>query len=149
MSLDLITIYSIVKYFLLMYVGTVTTIVILMWILSYMGNPYAVEFSSLVGLLLYLCIELMLGLFSLEWTLPILVTVAPLVVRETLHPTSKHVTKYELLESNEDEKQSGMLCFWNGQEYSAMAAISITSIPIETLPLVSMNLSFSGSSVPS
>jgi len=96
-----------------------------------MDNPYAVEFSSLVGLLLYLCIELMLGLFSLEWTLPILVTVAPLVVRETLHPTSKHVTKYELLESNEDEKQSGMLCFWNGQEYSAMAAISITSIPIE------------------
>ncbi len=101
-------------------------------ILTTSGNRFATEISSLVGLLTFVIVELIFGMFAVEWTLVMLVLVTALAFSETLQSLRGFdSSRMELLKvEDEDGIINDVLCFSTGGEYIALAATSIKSVPL-------------------
>jgi len=119
---------------LILFGVSILTMTLAHLVLSTNGNQFATEISSILGLVVFVGIEVVLGIFTLHWTLLMLFLVTPLMLFEALRSGDGREGDWpKALEI--DDGRGGVvddvLCFSIGRKYAALAAIAITGIPIE------------------
>ena len=130
--LDPLALISVIVPFLILFGLSLLTMTLVHLGLSVSGNRFPTEISTVVGLLLFFGAELVLGTFETSWTLLMLLLVTPLIVYESARPQNGETESPVLLDTfNECED---VLCFSVGSKFAALAALKITSLPVENKP---------------
>ena len=105
---------------------SIVTITLVHLVLSVKGSRFAMEASSLSGVGVFIVIETLLGIFSFEWTLVMLLIVTPFMIIEVFRPTTGlENTQTRVLGVEEEDA----LCFSSGNGYTALAAVLVEGIP--------------------
>jgi len=93
--------------------------------LSVSGNRFGTEISAVLGLVVFIVGEFVLGVNEPAWILVMLVFVTPMVVYEAMKPATSDSGPPVLL----DTESRDILCFSLGRVFLSMTAIKITGIP--------------------
>ena len=98
--------------------------------LTISGNRFQTEISTVLGLAVFIGVQLALGMSDVAWLLFMLFLVTPLMVYEAIRsPNGNEKTPVLLDTFNECED---VLCFSVGSRFVALGALKITSLPIES-----------------
>jgi len=102
-------------------------------VLSSTGNQYRVEISGILGLILFVIGELVMGIFQVSLTLLMLILVTPFMMMEAFRPSSGNRLESPILLDIEEHLGSisnNVLCFGQNDSYVGFAAVRITGIPV-------------------
>jgi hypothetical protein len=130
--LDPLALITVIVPFLVLFGLSLLTMTLVHLGLSESGNRFPTEISTVVGLLLFIGTELVLGTFEISWTLLMLLLVTPLIVYESAKPQNGETESPVLLDTF---KECGdVLCFSVDSKFAALAALKITNLPVENKP---------------
>jgi len=97
--------------------------------LSISGNQFRTEISAVLGLVVFIGTQFLLGIYETSWTLFMVLLVTPLMVYEAVRPLNENDKAPVLLDTFAE--CNDVLCFSHGGRYVALGAMKIISLPRE------------------
>ncbi len=112
--------------------GTLLAMVLINLLLNYRGSHYTTIGTCLLGIAVFILLELVMGLFIVEFNIVILVFVLPFLLREAISPSGGGQTFAwpQLIQVTENQGYvvEDVLCFQYGNGYAALAALVVTAV---------------------
>lgn len=102
-------------------------------VLSATGNQFRVEISGILGLVIFVTGEYVMGIFQVTLTLVMVLLITPFMILEAIQPsTGNRLESPALLDIEEHigSISQNVLCFAQNNSYVGFAAIRIIGIPV-------------------
>jgi len=103
-------------------------------VLSATGNQFRVEISGILGLVIFITGEYVMGIFQASLTLVMVLLITPFMILEAIRPsTGNRLESPTLLDIKEHigSISQNVLCFAQNNSYVGFAAVRIIGIPVQ------------------
>jgi len=133
LAVDILALIGMVVPILLLFGASIISITLAHLVLSSNGNQFRMEISGILGLVIFVIGEFVLGIFQIPLTLIMLGLITPFMIKEAVKPATGNrlETPIQLdIKEHVGVISDNVLCFAQNDYYIGYGAIRITGIPV-------------------